>query len=188
MPPGATGTPGPGSPQAPPRHAGWSARRPIGLSTQACVFRWTRGVSLRARIFWRAEVFKVLQFLTKQNLGEINRGQSPISGTFATAMGNRALTPIFFLAARELHRPGGAAVRMAEGDPAVGREREPFAVQQDFVLALDGDVGAVGAVVQQEELVVARFQGAVLPRRQLVGDHQVAGLGPADHDARMVLP
>src|SRR5437667_12376862 len=148
MPARATGTPGPGSPQAPPRHAGWSARRPIGLSTQACVFRWTRGVSLRARIFWRAEVFKVLQFLTKQNLGEINRGQSPISGTFATAMGNRALTPIFFLAARDLHGAGGAAVRMAEGDPAVARARQPFAVQQDFVAALDGDGRAVACAPQ----------------------------------------
>src|SRR5882762_11061824 len=88
------------------------------------------------------------------------------------------------LAARKLHRLGGAAVRMAEGDPAVPREREPFAVQQDFVLALDGDVGAVGAVVQQEKFVVARFERAVQPRRQLVADHQVAVLLPADHDAR----
>src|SRR5437773_257556 len=60
--------------------------------------------------------------------------------------------------------------------------------EKPSVTALDGDVGAVGAVVQQKKLVVARFEGAVLPRRQLVGDHQVAGLGPADHDARVVLP
>ena len=80
----------------------------------------------------------------------------------------------------------GGNRRLAESDPAVGRERQPFAVQQDFVLALDGDVSAVGAVIEQEKLVVARFQGAVLPRRQLVGDHQVAGLAPADHDFRVV--
>src|SRR5207302_11505417 len=48
---------------------------------------------------------------------------------------------------------GGA--RLAEGDPAMGAQGELLPAQHDLLVALDGDEGAVGAVVGEDEFVEA---------------------------------
>src|SRR5881392_372193 len=43
--------------------------------------------------------------------------------------------------------------RLAEGDPAVGAQGELLPPQHDLLVALDGDEGAVRAVVGEDEFV-----------------------------------
>src|SRR3954463_6378992 len=68
----------------------------------------------------------------------------------------------------------GVAARVAAADPAVLPERQLLALQENFAVAIDGDEGAVGAVVLEHPLVLAALDGAVLARRLLVVDHEVA--------------
>jgi hypothetical protein len=52
----------------------------------------------------------------------------------------------------DLRRP---YARLAEGEPAVAAQLEILGAQQDLGVALFGDVGAVGAVVDQDEALSA---------------------------------
>src|SRR5881396_2222896 len=78
--------------------------------------------------------------------------------------------------------------RLAERDPAVLSELELLALQHHFQLALDGDEGAVRAVVPQHELVLAPLDGAMLSRSLVIGDHELAGLVAPEHDRFAAAP
>src|SRR5882762_293914 len=72
--------------------------------------------------------------------------------------------------------------RLAERNPAVLSQLELLALQYNFQLALDGDEGAVRAVVSQHEFVLAPLDSAMLPRSLVIGDHELAGLIAPEHD------
>src|SRR5256885_10946832 len=74
--------------------------------------------------------------------------------------------------------------RLAERDPAVLSQLELLALQYHLQLALDGDEGAVRAVVPQHELVLAPLDSAMLPRGLVIGDHELAGLIAPARDLR----
>src|SRR5688572_32049965 len=78
--------------------------------------------------------------------------------------------------------------RRAEGDGAALAQHELLALQEHFLLALDGDVGAVGADVDQDKLVLAPLDGAVLARSVLVGDDDAAFLAAADAHSVLLAP
>src|SRR6266513_1185202 len=72
--------------------------------------------------------------------------------------------------------------RLAERNPAVLSQLELLAVQYHFQLVLDGDKGAVRAVVSQHELFLTPLDRAMLPRSLVIGDHELAGLITSKHD------
>src|SRR5436190_9768178 len=72
--------------------------------------------------------------------------------------------------------------RLAERDPAVLSQLELLALQYHLQLAVDGDEGAVRAVVSQHELVLAPLDGAMLSRSLVIGDHEASRQHrPEDH-------
>src|SRR5688500_19218291 len=92
------------------------------------------------------------------------------------------------LIAEELDDHGRPGARLAEGDPAVLAQGELLALQQQLGVALEGDVGAVGAVVLEDELVAAALHGAVPARGHVIVDHQAAARLAADHHRGAVAP
>src|SRR5437667_10027583 len=78
--------------------------------------------------------------------------------------------------------------RLAERDPAALSQLELLALQYHLQLALDGDEGAVRAVVPQHELVVAPREGAMLSRGLVIGDPELAGLIAPEHDRFAAAP
>src|SRR5687767_12314303 len=68
------------------------------------------------------------------------------------------------LFAEELDDVARAGARLTEGDPAVPAQREFLAPQDNLLVALDGDEGAVRAVVGEDELVEATLDLAVRTR------------------------
>src|SRR6267143_5756846 len=72
--------------------------------------------------------------------------------------------------------------RLAERNPAVLSQLELLPLQDHFQLAIDGDKGAVRAVVPQHELVLAPLDSAMLPRSLVIGDHELAGVIAPKHD------
>src|SRR2546430_17246310 len=78
--------------------------------------------------------------------------------------------------------------RLAERDPAALSQLELLALQYHLQLAVDGDEGAVRAVVPQHELVLAPLDGAMLSRSLVIGDHELAGLIPPEHDRFSAAP
>src|SRR5207245_1288888 len=75
--------------------------------------------------------------------------------------------------AEELDYVGGGGARLAEGDPAVPAQRELLAAKHDLLVALDGDEGAVRAVVGEDELVEAPLDLAVRARGHALLDHEI---------------
>src|SRR5439155_21734692 len=75
--------------------------------------------------------------------------------------------------AEELEHVGGGGARLAEGDPAVPAQRELLAAKHDLLVALDGDEGAVRAVVGEDELVEAPLDLAVRARGHALLDDEV---------------
>src|SRR5882672_2087945 len=80
------------------------------------------------------------------------------------------------LLAEELDNLPRGCARLAERDPAALSQLELLALQYHLQLAVDGDEGAVRAVVAQHELVLAPLDGAMLSRSLVIGDHELAGL------------
>src|SRR5216684_4343503 len=90
------------------------------------------------------------------------------------------------LGAGKLHLVRASIAHVAEADPAVPAQREVFSLEQDRLLVVDRDVGAVGAVVLHHELPAAQLDRAVLARSRAVGHHQAAAILAPDHDRRML--
>src|SRR3989449_4029061 len=86
------------------------------------------------------------------------------------------------LLAEELDPLPRVRARLAERDPAVLSQLELLALQHHLQLAVDGDEGAVRAVIPQHELVLAPLDGAMLPRCLVIDDHELAGLITPEHD------
>src|SRR5882762_77524 len=86
------------------------------------------------------------------------------------------------LAAGELHHVRARVAHVAEADPAVPAQREVVSLEQDRLLVVDRDVGAVGAVVLHHELPAAQLDRAVLARSRAVGHHKAAAVLAPDHD------
>src|SRR5467141_1145282 len=86
------------------------------------------------------------------------------------------------LLAEELDNLPRVCARLAERDPAALSQLELLALQYHLQLAVDGDEGAVRAVVAQHELVLAPLDGAMLARSLVIGDHELAGLITPEHD------
>src|SRR6185436_2850330 len=61
----------------------------------------------------------------------------------------------YWLGAEVLDDLVGAGARLAEGEPAVLAQREARLLQSHFGLAFFGDIGAVGAVIDQDEFAGA---------------------------------
>src|SRR5687768_18340394 len=80
------------------------------------------------------------------------------------------------LLAEEFDHVGRARARLTEGDPAVPAQREFLAPQDNLLVALDGDEGAVRAVIGEDELVQAALDLAVRTRSHALLHHQVGGL------------
>jgi hypothetical protein len=62
---------------------------------------------------------------------------------------------------------------VAEGDPAATAQDQLLASQLDLGLAFDRHVGAVRALVDEDELIAATFDTRVHPRGEPIGDHDV---------------
>src|SRR6266480_3324735 len=90
------------------------------------------------------------------------------------------------LAAGKLHHVRTRVAHVAEADPAVPAQREVFSLEQDRLLVVDRDVGAVGAVVLHHELPAAQLDRAVLARSRAVGHHHAAAILSPDHDRPML--
>src|SRR5438045_9404096 len=91
------------------------------------------------------------------------------------------------LLAEKLDHIGRGGARLAEGDPAVTAQSEFLAAQDDLAVALDGDVGAVGAVVAEDELVEPTLDLAVRARRHALADHHIRGRIAAKRDRGLLL-
>src|SRR3954470_18014479 len=65
---------------------------------------------------------------------------------------------------------GGLTPGVAAADPAAVPQRQLLALQENFAVAVDGDEGAVGAVVLEHPFVLAPLDGAVLARGLVVVD------------------
>src|SRR5690606_26931896 len=63
---------------------------------------------------------------------------------------------------------------VAEADAPVAAQHQLLAPEHDFVLVDEGHVSAVGALVDDEELVAAPLDARVQPRSLAVGEHDVA--------------
>src|SRR6267143_4594758 len=87
-----------------------------------------------------------------------------------------------WLLAEKLDNLPRVRARLAECDPAVLSQLEVLALQDHFQLAIDGDKGAVRAVVPQHEPVLAPLDRAMLPRSLVIGDHELAGLITPERD------
>src|SRR6267378_2367316 len=92
------------------------------------------------------------------------------------------------LLAEKLDNLPRVRARLAERDPAALSQLELLALQYHLQLAVDGDEGAVRAVVAQHELVLAPLDGAMLPRSLVIGDHELAGLIASEHDRFAAAP
>src|SRR6267378_1255179 len=90
------------------------------------------------------------------------------------------------LAAGKLHHVRACVAHVAEADPAEPAQRQVVSLEQDRLLVVDRDVGAVGAVVLHHELPAAQLDRAVLARSRAVGHHQAAAILAPDHDRRML--
>src|SRR5882672_9294156 len=86
------------------------------------------------------------------------------------------------LLAEKLDNLPRLCARLAERDPAVLSQLELLALQYHLQLAVDGDEGAVRAVVPQHELVLAPLDSAMLARSLVIGDHELAGVIAPKHD------
>src|SRR5258706_1748100 len=73
----------------------------------------------------------------------------------------------------ELDHVGRGSSRLAEGDPAMSAQRELLAAQNDLLIPLDGDEGAVRAVIGEEELVEPALVLAVCARCPALLDDEV---------------
>src|SRR3989454_2773040 len=78
--------------------------------------------------------------------------------------------------------------RLAERDPAVLWQLELLALQYHLQLAVDGDEGAVRAVVPQHELVLAPLDSAMLSRGLVIDDHELASLIAPKHERFAAAP
>src|SRR4030088_954726 len=92
------------------------------------------------------------------------------------------------LLAEELDNLPRVRARLAERDPVVLSQLELLPLQYLLQLAVDGDKGAVRAVVPQHELVLAPLDGAMLTRSLVIGDHELAGLITPEHDRFAAAP
>src|SRR5438552_1160972 len=92
------------------------------------------------------------------------------------------------LLAEKLDNLPRVRARLAERDPAVLSQLELLALQHHLQLVVDGDEGAVRAVVPQHELVLAPLDGAMLSRGLVIGDHELAGLIAPEHDRFTAAP
>src|SRR5256886_13677531 len=76
------------------------------------------------------------------------------------------MNPCTRLLAENLDNLPRVPARLAERDPAVLSQLELLALQHHLQLAVDGDEGAVRAVVPQHELVLAPLDSAMLSRSE----------------------
>src|SRR5258708_8507463 len=67
------------------------------------------------------------------------------------------------LGAGKLHHVRARVAHVAEADPAVPAQREVFSLEQDRLLVVDRDLGAVGAVFLHHELPPPHLHLAFLP-------------------------
>ena len=72
--------------------------------------------------------------------------------------------------------------RLPDRDPAVAPQGELLAAKQNFFFALDGDIGAVRAVVPEHKLVVAPVYRAMLTGPLRVRNDEVASPMAPDDD------
>src|SRR5258706_16252448 len=77
--------------------------------------------------------------------------------------------------AEEFDHVGRGRAGLAEGDPAVAAQGELFAPQHDLLVALDGDEGAVGAVVREDVFVEPTLDLAVRARSHALLDDEIGG-------------
>src|SRR5207248_3514600 len=119
-------------------HAAFSSAAPWDAASASRHASW---VSLRAPAAPRKPVFA--------RASAEPRPRTPSRGTRRQAARPRASASF----AEELDHVCGARARLAEGDPAVPAKSELLAPQDDFLVALDSDEGAVRAVVGEDELV-----------------------------------
>src|SRR5262245_57192153 len=87
----------------------------------------------------------------------------------------------------ELDRLRGARARLADRDHTVLGQRQLLVVQDDLPAVAEGDVGAVAAVVAQDEVAAGVLDGAVLARGGQARQRDVALVRAAEHD-RELLP
>src|ERR1700704_4421610 len=86
------------------------------------------------------------------------------------------------LLAEELDNLPRVRARLTERNTAVLSQLELLPLQDNFQLAVDGDKGAVRAVVPQHELVLAPLDSAMLARSLVIGDYELAGVIAPKHD------
>src|SRR4030095_13401324 len=89
------------------------------------------------------------------------------------------------IARKRQHLRWVVLVRMAEADMAAPAERQLFASQMDLGLALDRDVRAVRALIDQHELVATTLDPRVHARRHAVRDHDIVLHFATDAQRRM---
>src|SRR5690242_2363736 len=75
--------------------------------------------------------------------------------------------------AKEFDQLGGTRARVAQRDHAVVAQDRLLAAQDHLGVAVDRDVGAVGAAIDDGELALAPLDLAVGARGHAVRDHQV---------------
>lgn len=75
---------------------------------------------------------------------------------------------------------------MAEADAAAPVQHQFFAPQLDFFLALDGDVAAVGALVDEHEFVAPPLDFGVHARCPDIFDHNIRLGIPAQGDGGVI--
>src|SRR5256885_7530396 len=92
------------------------------------------------------------------------------------------------LLAEKLDNLPRVRARLAERDPAVLSQLELLALQYHLQLAVDGDEGAVRAVVPQHELVLAPLDSAMLSRGLVIDDHELASLIAPKHERFAAAP
>src|SRR3954470_19155150 len=83
-------------------------------------------------------------------------GLTSLSGSLRSELGHQRVP--------ELDRLGRARARLADRNHAVLRKRHFLVVDHDLPAVRDGDVGAVTAVVAQDEVAPAMLDRAVLAR------------------------
>src|SRR6266850_4417638 len=87
-------------------------------------------------------------------------------------------------AAGKLHYVRSRIAHVAEADPAEPAQRQVLSLELHRLLVVDGDVGAVGAVILHHEPAAPQLDRAVLSRSRLVGHHQAAAVLAPDYDRR----
>src|SRR5258707_396947 len=74
--------------------------------------------------------------------------------------------------AEELDQFGRVCSRQSESDPAMAAQRELLALEHDLLVTFNRDVGAVCAVIGEDELIHVAFDLAVHTRRPDILDDQ----------------